>query len=82
MEEFARRGNDIYERDIQSKVEKVAAGKIVAIDIETREYEIGDDTLHATDQRYARLSNAQVWCVRVGQPGVYRIGHHARGATA
>jgi hypothetical protein len=82
MEEFARRGNEIYETDIRSNVEETASGKIVAIDIETREYEIADDTLQATDRLYARLPNAQIWCVRVGQHGVYRIGHRARRAHA
>jgi hypothetical protein len=34
-EEFARRGNEIYESQVRSQVEEDNHGKIVAIDIET-----------------------------------------------
>jgi hypothetical protein len=34
-EEFARRGNELYESKIRSQVEQDNCGKIVAIDIET-----------------------------------------------
>ena len=34
-EEFARRGQEIYESQVRSQVEKNNQGKIVAIDIET-----------------------------------------------
>jgi len=33
-EEFARRGNQIYEREVQSHLSAQDAGKFVAIDIE------------------------------------------------
>ncbi len=34
-EEFARRGNEIYEREVQPHLNAQDAGKFVAIDIET-----------------------------------------------
>lgn len=34
-EEFARRGNKIYESQIRQRVEEANKGRIVAIDIET-----------------------------------------------
>jgi hypothetical protein len=34
-EEFARRGDEIYETQVRQQVEKGNQGKIVAIDIET-----------------------------------------------
>jgi len=37
-EEFARRGEEIYDRDIRPIVENYHKGKDVAIDIETAEY--------------------------------------------
>jgi len=39
-EEFARRGNEIYERDIRPQVEADNKGKYVAIDIETGAWEM------------------------------------------
>lgn len=39
-DEFARRGDEIYKRDIRAQVEQGNEGKFVAIDIETGAYEI------------------------------------------
>jgi hypothetical protein len=73
-EEFARRGEAIYQQRIRAPVEPGNKGKIVAIDIETGEYEVGPDVLTATDRLLARLPDAQIWCVRIGYPAVHRIG--------
>ena len=40
-EEFARRGQAIYEQKVRSQVEEGNRGRIVAIDIETGEFEVG-----------------------------------------
>jgi hypothetical protein len=42
-EEFARRGDEIYETQVRSQVEAGNHGKIVAIDIETGAYEVGEN---------------------------------------
>jgi hypothetical protein len=49
-EEFARRGDAIYENDIRPHLKAEDEGKFVAIDIETGMYEIGMDELEACDQ--------------------------------
>ena len=73
-EEFARRGTEIYDRDIRPQVETGYKGKIVAIDIETGAYELGDDVVTTSDRLLARDPDAQIWFVRVGYPAVHRIG--------
>jgi hypothetical protein len=73
-EEFARRGDEIYQRDIRPHVEAQNKGKIVAIDIETGAYEIADDTVTASERLFQRVPDAQIWFVRVGHPAVHRIG--------
>ncbi len=73
-EEFARRGQEIYGRLIQSQVEPGHDGAFVAIDIETGAYELDADDYTATERLRRRLPDAQVWLVRVGQPATYRIG--------
>ncbi|HZO89194.1 MAG TPA: hypothetical protein VFB38_12740 [Chthonomonadaceae bacterium] len=55
------------------KVEAENKGKIVAIDIETGEYALGDDVLTASQALFDRNEDAQVWVVRVGDPAVHRI---------
>lgn len=54
-EEFARRGDEIYESQVRQQVEEGNHGKIVAIDIETGAFELADDTMTATRQLYERL---------------------------
>ncbi len=73
-EEFARRGNEIYERAIRPQVEADNAGKIVVIDIETGAWEMDADELDAFQRLAARCPDAQVWMVRVGSPYVRRFG--------
>jgi peptide subunit release factor RF-3 len=70
-EEFTQRGNALYESKIRLQVEPAYLNKIVAIDIETSDFEIGDDSLSAADLLFQRLPNAQPWCVRVGTGPVH-----------
>jgi hypothetical protein len=73
-EEFARRGNEIYEFQVRPQVEEGNLGKIVAIDIETGAFELAKDTMIASDRLLERCPDAQIWCVRVGHKGVHRFG--------
>lgn len=81
-EEFAQRGQEIYEKRVRQQVEGGNRGRIVAIDIETGEFEMGEDTLSASGQLLARCPSAQPWVVRIGHRAVQRFVHtHARSAT-
>jgi hypothetical protein len=73
-EEFARRGDAIYAKDICPKLTAKDVGKFAAIDIETGAYEINSDELRAGDKLRARIPDAQIWMVRVGYRSVHRIG--------
>jgi hypothetical protein len=73
-EEFARRGNEIYESQVRLQVEQGNHGKIVAIDIETGAFELAKDTIIASDQLLGRYPDAQIWCIRIGHRGVHRFG--------
>ena len=73
-EEFARVGQTIYEQQVRRQVEEGNSGRIVAIDIETGEFEVGDDTLAASEQLLARCPRAQPWLVRIGHKAVHRLG--------
>ncbi|HEY7153977.1 MAG TPA: hypothetical protein VH575_08490, partial [Gemmataceae bacterium] len=73
-EEFARRGDAIYEKEIRPHLKPRDKGKFVAIDIETGAYEIARDRLKACDRLYARIPDAQPWMVKVGSRYVGRIG--------
>ena len=73
-EEFAQRGNKIYQESVRPVVEDGNKGRIVAIDIESGAYEIDNDVLAATRRLYARCPLAQPWVVRIGYPAVHRFG--------
>jgi hypothetical protein len=73
-EEFARRGNEIYESQVRSQVEEGHHGKIVAIDIETGAFELATDTITASDRLLERCPDAQIWRIRIGHRGVHRFG--------
>lgn len=73
-EEFARRGDEIYETQVRPQVEAGNYGKIVAIDIETGSFEVADTAMAAVDRLYERESNAQPWVIRIGHRAVFRFG--------
>ena len=73
-EEFAQRGDALYESQIRSQVEEGNHGKIVAIDIETGDFEVADDLLTASKHLSSRAPDAQTWFVRIGHSAVDHFG--------
>lgn len=73
-EKHARRGTEIYEQQVRPKVEAGNHGKIVAIDVDSGDFEMADQTLLAAERLLARRPDAQIWLVRVGHRGVHRFG--------
>jgi hypothetical protein len=74
-EEFALRGDKIYESQIRSQIDEEGEhGKIVAIDIETGAFEVADDIVTASEHLLAKLPDAQTWFIRIGHPAVYHFG--------
>ena len=80
-EEFARRGDEIYERDISSRVRPDDEGKFVVIDIETGACEIDRDEVAASDRLLARHPDAQVWLRRVGSRYAHCFGPRSKAAA-
>jgi hypothetical protein len=80
-EEFARRGDEIYERDIRPKLKPGDKGKFVLIDIETGAYEIDTDEITASDRLLTRYPEAQVWMKRVGSRYVRRFDPYRRSVA-
>jgi hypothetical protein len=73
-DEIVRRGKELYEQEIRSKVEAGNKGKILVIDIETGDYEIDDDHLAAADRAHAKHPDAPLFAMRIGYPTMGRIG--------
>ena len=74
-EETARLGDEIYERDIRRQVEAEHHGEVVAIDVETGSWAIGENGIDATDRlRTQRPEAYDIWCLRVGYRALYSFG--------
>jgi hypothetical protein len=74
-EEFARRGDAMYENVIHPQLKAGDDGKFAAIDIETGEFAIDPDELKACRKLRKRTPDAQIWMVRVGYRYVHRFGN-------
>lgn len=73
-EDVARLGKAVYDK-LQTQLESVEnMGKIVAIDITSGDYEIGDDVLVISDRLKARQPLAEMWAERIGFNAVYSVG--------
>lgn len=79
-EEFARRGDEIYERELPSILQAGRAGDFVAIDIETGAYETDISELAASDRLLAKIPGAQIWLRRIGSRYSHRFGSFPRAS--
>ncbi len=74
-EEITRRGKELYENSIRSQVEtEENIGKIISINVETGEYEIGDDLVVTSLRLRAKQPLAALWGERIGFNAVYAVG--------
>jgi hypothetical protein len=73
--EIARRGKELYQGAIRAQVEtEENIGKIVSIDIESGDFEVGTDLLQAANRLRARHPGAALWGERIGYDAVYALG--------
>lgn len=79
-EELARRGDEIYERDVRPRLGPADHGKFALIDIETADYEIDSDEIAASDRLLARHPDAQVWMRQIGYNHARRFGPRLKTA--
>lgn len=78
-EEVARRGRDIYEERIRPLVEEGNKGQYVTINIETGEWEMGDDMSELANRLHAAHPEAALFTVRIGYAAAARIGGRVLG---
>ena len=78
-DEFARRGDQVFDTQVRPHLTTEDEGKFAAVDIESGNYELDEDELAAGDKLRARLPEAQIWMVRVGSRYVRHFGGHLPG---
>jgi hypothetical protein len=79
-EEFAKRGDAIFERDIRPHLKNESDDDFVAIDIQTGAFEVDASEMAACDRLRARVPDAQVWLRKVGSRFARRFGGRGRPA--
>ena len=73
-EETARLWKEIYERDIRHLVEADHHGEVVAIDVGSGSYALGNNAIVASEGLRGQHPDAQVWLMRVGHRAPYHFG--------
>ena len=66
--EITDRGKSIYRDQLKDLLEEGSRGKFVAIDVETADYEVADETIDAMVRLLERVPDAQIWVERIGYP--------------
>ena len=74
-EEIARVGLEIYERDVRQQVEEDNVGRVVAIDVDSGYWALGEEVLDAVDSLRAQRPDAvNILSERVGFPALDTFG--------
>ncbi len=74
-DEVSKLGRELYDRQIRSQVEVAEnIGKIVSINVETGEYEIGVDLVETSLRSQAKHPDALLWAEKIGFDAVYAVG--------
>jgi hypothetical protein len=76
--EYARRGKEMYDRNVKPTLLPEDHNKFVAIDIESGVFEIDPDDFTASESLLARCPDAQIWIERAGHRAAYRFGFRSR----
>ena len=78
-QEVARRGKEIYEREIRAEVEPEQEGRFLVIDVKSGSYALADDELEAFDRAREQTPEGLLYLVRVGHRAAHRVGANAIG---
>ena len=74
LDELARLGAEVFDRNVRPALHPEDDGKFVAVDVVSGEYEIDANDYAAVTRLRARVPTADVWLVRVGSKTTCRIG--------
>lgn len=77
-DEIARRGREIYGRDIRADVERDHDGEFLVIEVSTGDYAVGKDDEEVFEHAEAKNPEGLFYLMRVGRPAAHRIGGSAR----
>jgi hypothetical protein len=73
---------ELFEQSIKAQIADRNPRHIVAIDIDSGDFEVGPDPLSATDPLFLRRPDAQIFRIRVDATAVVRFGRLIADVTA
>jgi len=73
-QEVARRGREIYEREIRAEVEPEQKGRFLVIDVKSGSYALSDDEFEAFDRAREETPDGLLYLVRFGHRADHRAG--------
>ncbi len=80
--EIAAHGNRLYQEAIRAQVESEHYGRVLAIDVTSGDYAIGENALTAADLLREKRPEGVVWLMRIGHRALYKIGRPRRSGRA
>lgn len=72
--DIAGRGETLYDQSIKQQVEPQHIGDFLVVDVETGDYEIGNDYILPTERLLAKRPDAPLYALRIGYRSIGRIG--------
>jgi hypothetical protein len=78
-QEVARRGRELYEERIRSRVEPEHDGRFLVVDVDSGEYALADDELEAFARAREKTPEGVLFLIRVGHRAAHRIGAASLG---
>jgi hypothetical protein len=81
LSEEARRGRAVLEAVVLPKLSPDDAGKFVAIDLDTQDYEVDSDDYTAARRLRARQPAARMWLFRAGDEATYLLRRSVAGGA-
>ena len=71
--ELIDRAKQTYRDELANELEPEHTGEIVAIELETGDYFVGEDEVHAADKARAAGHDGLLYFLRVGSPYAHRV---------
>lgn len=71
--EIARKGEQLYKEKLQHDLETKYFNKIIAIEVKSGRYFVGDSVIDAVKKARKEFPDEVFYSVRVGSPGVYHL---------
>ena len=73
-ETIAQRGRAVYEQKLRALLEPTEIGRYLVLNIETGEYELGNDALTPSETMRQRFPGTLFYAMRVGYPAMLQRG--------